>query len=251
LRLARLQTDDIYIDIPCVSGLFGHSAVAAASITGGLHVKGLVPTRCSRAMKSAIILAGGRSRRLGKDKGLLFLGGKTLIEKVYERIDSVAEEVVIAVHTERQKRAYSRLIGNCYFSVDESSYAGPLSGLSSGLKNVTGEKVAVVGCDMPFISPELMQLLYELSREYDASIPRWPSGYIEPLHAVYDTDSCRTAVHRALRRGRSDMRSMISALPRIIYVSTEAIRRLDPNLKMFTNINTRSDLLCARRLLRS
>lgn len=182
---------------------------------------------------------------------MLSIGERTLIEQVYERVGSVAKEVVIAVRSERQKETYSRLVRNCSFSLDESSRAGPLSGLRSGLKRVTGKKVAVVGCDMPFVSPELIRLLYELSRKYDAAIPRWPSGYLEPLHSVYDVDNCRVATHEALRCGRSDMRAMISALSRILYVSTEAIRKLDSDLRMFTNINTHSDLLRARRALGS
>lgn len=200
-------------------------------------------------MKSAIILAGGRSTRFGRDKGLLSLGDRTLIEHVYERIKSVAKEVVIAVGSERQKETYSRLVKDCIFALDESPRGGPLSGLWSGLKRVTGEKVAAVGCDMPFVSPKLMGLLYDLSPTYDAVIPRWPNGYIEPLHSVYDVESCLTATGKAIRSGRSDMRAMISTLVRILYLSTEAIRKLDPNLRMFTNINSQSDLLRAKRIL--
>ena len=85
-------------------------------------------------MKSAIILAGGRSTRFGGDKGLLSLGDKTLIEHVCEMAGSVAKEVVIAVRSERQKEIYSRLAMSCSFSLDDSSRSGPLSGLSSGLK---------------------------------------------------------------------------------------------------------------------
>lgn len=202
-------------------------------------------------MKSAIILAGGGSTRFGGDKGLLSLGDRTLVEHVYGRVASVAREVVIAVRSESQKEAYSRLVRDCLFSLDESIGGGPLNGLWSGLKRVTGEKVAVVGCDMPFVSPELIRLLYELSPTYDAVIPRWPSGYIEPLHSVYDVNGCQAATGKALRGGRSDMRAMILALARILYLSTEAIRKLDSNLRMFANVNTHSDLLRAKRMLGS
>jgi len=206
---------------------------------------------CVEAMKSAIILAGGRSTRFGGDKGLLSLGDKTLIEHVCEMAGSVAKEVVIAVRSERQKEIYSRLAMSCSFSLDDSSRSGPLSGLSSGLKRVTGRKVVVVGCDMPFVSPELICLLFELSPKYDAVIPRWPSGYLEPLHSVYDVDSCQVATRKASRSGRSDMRAMISALARILYVSTEAIRNVDSDLRMFMNINTRRDLIHAKKVLGS
>jgi len=202
-------------------------------------------------VKSAIILAGGRSVRFGGDKGLLPLDDRTLIEHVYGKVASVAREVVIAVRSKSQRKAYSQLVRNCLFVLDEWPGNGPLNGLWSGLKRVTGEKVAVVGCDMPLVSPELMRLLYELSWTYDAVIPRWPSGYIEPLHSVYDVDRCRTATTTALRKGRSDMRAMILSLARVLYLSTEAIRKIDSDLNMFVNINTHNDLLRTKRILGS
>lgn len=198
-------------------------------------------------MRSVIILAGGHSKRFGRDKALLVLHDQTLIEHVYGRMRDISNEVVIAVRSERQLKAYSQLVGNCTFALDESSNSGPLIGLSSALKRTAGEKIAIVGCDMPFISPELFEILYELCQGYDAVIPRWPNGYIEPLHAVYDAKCCRRATDKALRSSRSDMRAMISALVKALYLSTESVRRLDPALEMFTNINTRRDLLRAKK----
>jgi len=200
-------------------------------------------------MNSAIVLAGGRSTRFGRDKGLWAIGDQTLVERVHGRIRNVAQEVVIAVGSEKQRQTYSQIISDCVFAVDESPGMGPLGGLWSGLRRVTGKKVAVVGCDMPFISAELMSLLYDLSEGYDAVIPRWPIGYIEPLHSVYDVDGCLMATRKALRSGRREIRAMISGLATVLYVSTEVIRKSEPDLRMFTNINSRRDLLHARRIM--
>ncbi len=199
-------------------------------------------------MKSAIILAGGRSSRFGKDKGLLSLGGKTLVEHVREKMAGIAREVVITVSTKAQEEIYSRMFSSCFVATDDRFHGGPLAGLYTGLKVVNGNKVAVVGCDMPFVSGDLLDLLFELCQGHDAVIPRWPNGYVEPFHSVYDTSHCLSATERALRMGRVDMRSMISNLRDITYFSTEAIRQMHVDLTMFVNINTRSDLEKARHI---
>jgi len=200
-------------------------------------------------MRSVIILAGGSSTRFGRDKGLVFLGGKTLIERAYESAMEVAKEVVVAVSSRKQREAYSRLLDECTFVVDEQRRIGPLSGLWSALGIVKARKVAVVACDMPFVSGSVLNLFFELCVKQDAVIPRWPNGYIEPLHSVYDSARCLTATSAALGQGCGNLRGMICNLQNILHVSTEAIRAIQPKLAMFTNINTLGDLAKARRIL--
>jgi len=200
-------------------------------------------------MRSAVILAGGQSTRLGRDKGLLSLADKTIIQRVYDSMREVAEEVVIAVSSQKQQASYFRLLGRCTFVLDLRKHVGPLAGLVSGLDAVCGKKVAVVGCDMPFASRTLFRLLFELCVRQDAVIPRWPNGYIEPLHSVYDSANCLMAAKKALKSGHRDIRSMISHLEHTLFVSTETIREIDPDLSMFMNINTRIDLQKARQIV--
>lgn len=201
------------------------------------------------SMRSVIILAGGRSNRFGKDKGLVSLADKALIEHVYENVREVAKEVVVAISSKGQRDVYSRFLDRCTFSIDEQHCKGPLSGLWSALKIVKAKKVAIVACDMPFVSGNLLNLFFELCTRQDAVIPRWPNGYIEALHAVYDSVNCLAATSTALEKGCRNLRSMISNLHRILYVSTEVIREIQPELTMFTNINSRRDLIVARRIL--
>ena len=201
--------------------------------------------------KSAIILAGGCSSRFGEDKALLLLAEKTLIERVHERLLDVVDEIVVSVSTEAQKRSYLQLLNDCLIVTENRFHGGPLAGLYTGLKTVSGNRVAVVGCDMPFISGNLLKLLFELCLGYDAAIPRWPSGYIEPLHSVYDSSSCLGATEKALATGRVDMRAMISHLRDVKYFPTETIQELESDLTMFVNINTQSDLEKAGHILQS
>jgi molybdopterin-guanine dinucleotide biosynthesis protein A len=151
-------------------------------------------------MKSAIILAGGRSRRLGTEKGLLLLSERTLVEHVWKCVHDVAEEVTVAVGSRKQKDTYSKLLPDCSIVVDEVSHQGPLAGVWSGLKVTTGEKVAIIGCDMPMISRNGLEIVFRLCAEHEAVIPRWANGYIESLYSVYNTNSCRRATAKALEK---------------------------------------------------
>jgi molybdopterin-guanine dinucleotide biosynthesis protein A len=202
-------------------------------------------------MRSAIVLAGGHSARFGKDKGLQLLMGKTMIEYVYSRLTDVVDEVIVVVGSRPKEELYSKILNECTVTSDDPAISGPLAGVSKGLRTVRGRKAAITGCDMPFISRDLLSLLFETCQGYGAAIPRWPSGYVEPLHSVYDVASCKIATDKALAAGRVDLRAMVSNLQRVIYVSTEAIRRLDQDLTMFHNVNTAGDLREARRLLAS
>lgn len=198
-------------------------------------------------MKSAIILAGGQSRRLGREKGLLLFGKQTLVEHVSNRLRHVAGEVIIATATKKQRKIYSKLLTGCVITTDEES-GGPLAGVWSALQIVSGKAVAIVGCDMPLISEKAMRLLFELCKEHDAAIPQWPNGYIEPLHAVYNTSSCIKATRKALEAGRKDMRAMVSSLANVRFVPTERMQRLGIPLTTFLNINRATDLKKARSL---
>ncbi len=201
-------------------------------------------------MRSAIILAGGRSSRIGRDKALEYLDQRTIIEHICERVSDAVEEVVISVGSEIQRESHSRVLGACTFAVDEEFHGSPLAGLYSGLKKTRGDMVAVVGCDMPFASKTLFNILFELCDHHGAAIPRWTNGDIEPLHSVYETRRCLAAAKKTLERDHREMRAMISNISDVQYLSTEAIVELGLDLLMFTNINTESDLRKFGRLLR-
>jgi molybdopterin-guanine dinucleotide biosynthesis protein A len=197
-------------------------------------------------MRSAIILAGGRSRRLGTEKGLLLLGEQSLIEHVCKCVYDATQEVIVAVGSRKQKGTYSRLLQGCSIVVDEVPHQGPLAGVWSGLKVTTGENVAIIGCDMPMISTKGLNILFERCAKHDAVIPRWSNGYIEPLYSVYNTNRCRKAVAKALEIRRRDMQALLKNLSDVLFVSAEVIQRQSGTVSTFFNINTISDLDKAR-----
>lgn len=193
--------------------------------------------------KSAIILAGGNSKRFGQDKGLTDLAGKKLILHVFQRVQKIVDEVIIVVHSELQKDKYSKVIPKRALIVtDLHSSTAPLIGTLTGFKYSNGQYSVLLSCDTPFISCKVIKLLFDSSYGYDAVIPRWSNGYVEPLQAVYKTASSLRAAEASLKIGEMSMRSMIHRLERVRYIPTSVIKDVDPNLTTFFNINSVEDL---------
>jgi len=198
-------------------------------------------------MRSAVILAGGRSSRLGVDKSLLQIGKRTMIEHVMENISDVVDEIwVVARDEEQGKRIISKL-GEANMAYDYILGYGPVAGMLAGLQSARAEYVIVLACDMPFVNSDVVNLLFSLAKGYDAAVPRWPDGRIEPLHAVYERKKMAGACEKAIEEGKRNILAPLSTL-QTHYVSTEAIKKIDPELKTFVNVNVPHDLEAARLL---
>ncbi len=198
--------------------------------------------------RSAIVLAGGLSKRFGRNKAFVKLRGKPLIGYVIERVMKVSDEVIIVIRPSDDAEAFHRISSDVRVVVDGEDFQSPLVGASAGFEASSGDYSLLVPCDTPFISVEAVRLLFEVCFNVDAVIPRWPNGYIEPLQSVYRTEAALEAARTSLLNGRRDLHSMISLLGRIRYMSTLVIREIDPSLLTFFNVNTGLDLRRAERL---
>jgi molybdopterin-guanine dinucleotide biosynthesis protein A len=200
---------------------------------------------------SAVILAGGFSRRLGQDKGLIDLVGKPLVLHVVDRVSKVVKETVVVVGSRVQKKKFESLLGHkANVVVDKHEAQGPLVGALTGFESAKSEYSLLLSCDTPFISSQIAKFLLDTCINKGAVVPRWPSGYIEPLQAAYHTKPALTAAKKALEQGKLDLRSMISRLNEVRYVSTVVLGQMDPKLLTFFNINTPKDLKRAESLLK-
>ena len=169
---------------------------------------------------------------------------------VYEKARKLSDEVLIVISPKDQVESFSRLFnGKVSVVIDNGAVHSPLVGTLAGFETASGEYSLLLPCDTPFVSDKVLSLLFDLCTGFDLTIPRWPNGYIEPLQAIYHTRSAALATKTALSKGKRDMRSMISLLRRIRYVSTIILEELDSGLDTFFNINTRSDLGKAERIL--
>jgi molybdopterin-guanine dinucleotide biosynthesis protein A len=201
--------------------------------------------------RSAIILAGGLSSRLGHDKGLLLLADKPLIQHVLDTVDDIVDEKLVVVSSEAQLQKYRRFTSeNTRVLVDSIGNQAPLAGALSGFEKACGEYSLLLACDMPMVSRGILLILLDLCLSRSAAIPRWPNGYIEPLQAVYCTQLALEASRDALKVGELNLRAMVSRLRNVRYISTLVLEQLDPQLKTFLNINTPIDLRKAKLLLK-
>ena len=189
-----------------------------------------------------VVLAGGRSRRLGLDKALVRFGGVPLLRIVVERVAQVCREVVVAV--DRPDR-YEGLGLPARLVADESPGLGPLSGLQVGLRTCRTEHVLVAACDLPFLNVELLRHMARLPRSYQALVP-WRDGRWQPLHAIY-ARSCLEAVDAMAAGGGGSMQELLGRL-NVRRLDEEEMDRLDPDGLSLVNLNERSDLDRARGL---
>ena len=201
--------------------------------------------------KSAIVLAGGFSRRFGSDKGLVLLRDKPLVRHVIDKVAPAVDEVLVVVSSKEQKKNFEPLVGNeVHITIDKDDAQSPLVGAITGFENVKGEYSLLLPCDAPLISTQIVQFLFDMCINRRAVIPRWPNGYIEPLQAIYHTKSALTAAKIAMNNGHMNMRSMIENLRGLRYISTMVLEQLEPRLVTFFNVNTPQDLTKAESFLK-
>ncbi|NWF87779.1 molybdenum cofactor guanylyltransferase [Candidatus Bathyarchaeota archaeon] len=200
--------------------------------------------------RSAIVLAGGFSRRFGRDKGLSQLAYKPLVKHVLDAISPFVNEKIVVVSSQAQAENYKKALDSRITVVtDIENKQTPLVGALTGFKEAHGEYSFLLSCDVPFVSKDVVSLLFELCIGRNAVVPRWPNCYIEPLHAVYCTKPAYEATKNALDAQELNMQAMIDKLKCVRYVSTLVLQQLDPELRTFFNINTPLDLKKAEKMI--
>jgi len=117
-----------------------------------------------------------------------------------------------------------------------------LIGALTGFEAANGEYSLLLPYDSPFVSREVVSLLFELCFGKTAVVPRWTNMEIEPLHAVYHTRQALETAKEVLAENKLEVKAMVEKLRGVRYVSTLVIEQLDPDLRTFFNINTPLDL---------
>ena len=196
-------------------------------------------------MLTIAIQAGGYSRRMGADKALLPFIGKPMIQRVIERLSPIADEILI---TTNKPEGYEFLKMPLY--TDLIPDRGALGGLLTALSAANHSSVAVIACDMPFINPKMIsaELDLMLNSGADIVIPRTSDG-LEPFHAIYRRATCLPHVTSAIDKKRWRVDSWFSMVNMQIF-TTEEIKKYDPQMYSFMNVNTREELRAAEQLAR-
>ncbi len=191
-------------------------------------------------MRSATVLMGGRSSRMGIDKAKLIFRAKPMFQWIIEAMTKVADEIIISVSEKSQVPNLDFFEKDVKVALDEEPELGPIGGLLSGLRMAGGEYVAVAPLDTPLIKPELYNLLFERAKGHDGAVPKI-DAYWEPLHSVYRKSTMVPAIEKALGRNVLHIRGTYEELD-IVEVGRAGIEAIDPKLTSFLNINTREDM---------
>jgi molybdopterin-guanine dinucleotide biosynthesis protein A len=189
---------------------------------------------------TAIVMAGGRSLRMGSDKAALRLGEQTLLRRVIDVVQPVFGEVRVSVREPRPDLDWPQIC-------DEHQDAGPLAGLCAALAQAPTSWIFALATDMPFFEPKLIELLAARRAGYDAVVPV-VGGHPQPLAAFYATSGL--AVVRALLDDDDGRRSLRAALERlnVCYVDESQLLVADPRLRSFFDLDTPQDLATAQRI---
>ncbi len=186
---------------------------------------------------TALILAGGDSRRMGQDKAALVLDGETLLQRVSAPMQSLFPKVMVSV---RQPRVGVELPQVC----DEVAASGPLAGLVTGLAQAETPWLFAVACDMPFITPAVVQGLAALRGQHQAVVPV-VDGHAQPLAAFYAKTALK-AMRVSLASDDKSLRGMLQKLD-VLYVNEVQLRGMDPQLRSFFDLDTPQDVETARK----
>jgi len=193
-------------------------------------------------MLSVVIQAGGQSSRMGEDKALKPFLGRPLIQRVIDRLSPIADEMIV---TTNRPDDYAFL--KLRLAPDLEPGRGSLGGLHTAIASARMPFVAVVACDMPFASPELIDAAHRLlvDEAADVVIARTEEGY-EPFHAVYRRETCLPAIESSIE---SDQWKVIAWFPsvKVRRLTPEEVGALDPSGLCFWNLNTPEEFAEAER----
>jgi molybdenum cofactor guanylyltransferase len=191
-----------------------------------------------------IVLAGGRSTRMGSPKALLPFGGETMLQRVVRLLGSVVSPIVVVAAPGQSLPA---LNGDVIVTRDEHEGRGPLEALRAGLKAlpVTVASAYVTSCDVPLLVPAFAQRMIELLGDSEIAVMEI-DGFPHPLSAVYRRDTL-PHVEALLAQGRLRPVFLFDAV-KTRRVRPEEMTVVDPQLDTLRNLNTREDY---ERTLRS
>jgi molybdopterin-guanine dinucleotide biosynthesis protein A len=186
---------------------------------------------------TGIILAGGKSTRMGRDKAMEPVLGTQLIRRVFDSLKPLAEQVLVVTSRGLVSLPYPE---ETDVVTDIYPDKGPLSGIYTGLASARYDYSIVVGCDMPFLNKKLLAHMLEECRDFDAVVPRLSPSTLEPLHAVYSR-SCLKTIKAQLEKGVLQIRLLFNEM-NVKYIGLQECRLFDPGLLSFFNVNSQADL---------
>ncbi len=181
-----------------------------------------------------VVLAGGKSRRMGENKSLISFQGKTLIEHATDVLSQIFPKVIIVCDAQSYtENRFARLPFPVF--CDQREDLGPIAGIETALKSLPGEGIFVVAADMPFLKDTVIKAMRLHITGYDLVLPKL-EGRLHPLHAFY-APQCLKPITRAIDSQQLALHPLSKEL-HTHFFSEECFRKYDPTLKSVFNINT-------------
>jgi len=185
---------------------------------------------------TGIVLSGGKSRRMGKEKGLCHFRGKALITFAIDTLKPLCKTLIISANN---KIDQYDLLEYPVIS-DDIPDTGPIGGLYSCLKQSQSAINLVISCDTPFVTTEVYQELLKYIVDYQAVVPVHEDGLLEPITAVYHR-SCLPVILQQIEKGEYKMMDLLARLnTKFVYFDTNMS---DSKPSLFHNLNSPEDLL--------
>jgi molybdenum cofactor guanylyltransferase len=195
---------------------------------------------------SFIILAGGKSTRLGRNKVVEKIGNLSLLERVVSSLSVFNQELVIVISKDSSLPQLTKFPG---LKIVKDIYPGKgsLGGVYTGLVLSESQYNFVTGCDMPFLNLDLIRYMTGLTGSFDAIVPKTVENALEPLHAIY-SKSCISKIDLLLGKNRLSILDLFPMV-KVRYVEYSEINRFDKTNLSFFNINTEDDLKTGKDLI--
>jgi len=187
--------------------------------------------------RSVVILALETAKGFSEDKGTMQVEGKPLLRRVLDAVEGCTDETIIVTESQEQINLYQKLVSpDVEFMVCSDASKGPLAMALCGLEAAKGDYTLLLPNDNPFISSEVLNLLFDLSTNKAAVVPRSPDSEPEPLQSVYNTTQAIEVAKAAIAEGDYEIEALVERLRCIRYLSTMVIEQLDPELKTFFRV---------------
>ena len=192
---------------------------------------------------TGVLLAGGKSRRMGEDKRYLVMGGETLLERGLGVLRSVFQEVLVVIAQDSppvgvDARVVKDLVPEC----------GSLGGLYTGLMQATTPYIFVVACDMPFLDQAVIAQFTSRRATADIVMAKL-AARLHPMHALYGK-RCLPVLEQMIQARQLKIQEVVShASLRVQYVTETDLSSIDPSGRSFQNVNTPADFEAARSML--
>ena len=190
---------------------------------------------------TGIILAGGKSRRMGESKAFMDAGGVPLFERVYRIFKEIFPEIIIVANDSRPFERYEARLQK-----DIILNKGALGGLYTGLFHSPSYHTFCTACDMPLLNTWVIKYMVEERDEYDVIVPKTHDG-LHPLHAIY-SKKCLNPMRQLLTRNDLKIVNFYHQV-RVRYIEEMEIRKFDPHMRSLINVNTEEEMEAVLEIL--